>query len=529
MNRRKCIKLSSIAGGAIAFCPGQLLVQVDKAAAQTSSGSSGTAASGGGKTPDWATADRLVTSDMDGIGPDGKPDVNYNATRTGHSRAGFKYDPSKPPHQMKLTKEEQAIMDGKKGKALAKVMKTVVAHGNAFGAEKLVDLGGRPHSSFFNGPPYIQALLDVFNECADEGLKTYQPFTVNPRPFDLYNVEFEPDEMEMVFAAYTLQPQLDRMLNRIGAEGLNTRSCACYLSEIGNAPKPGTYVAWAESSAVNFGNSVLGVRTNRNATGMELLCSLLGKAPYFGLMTDEGRMAKWLIDVKTTKEPDWGVLGAAIGIKVSEDVPYVAGVDKYLGDKVTKENMHLLKSMGSSTAANGAVGLYHVENVTPDAKDKGRDLLIKGYQTYVVDDAEIDRVYKSYPNLWSKKNAKPTRCFIGCPHNTYHEILTWGTNVTEALKKRGQKKLKVPVHLFCATVVRDHLLDEHPELVRDMKRAGMSFSNMCAVMFTGLKGYQETEFAVTNSNKTRKYSSSRYVPDDVLLEIIITGKMPKGA
>jgi hypothetical protein len=243
-------------------------------------------------------------------------------------------------------------------------------------------------------------------------------------------------------------------------------------------------------------------------------------------MTDEGRMAKWLIDVKTTKEPDWGVLGAAIGIKVNEDVPYVVGVDKYFPDGITKENMHLLKSMGSSTAANGAVGLYHVENVTPDAREKGRNLLAKGYKTYVVDDAEIDRIYQSYPNLWSKKDAKPTRCFIGCPHNTYHEILTWGTNVTEALKKRNQEKLAVPIHLFCAIVVRDHLLDEHPVLVRDMKRVGMSFSNMCAVMFTGLKGYQETEFAVTNSNKTRKYSSSRYFPDDQLLEIVLTGKVP---
>jgi predicted aconitase len=185
--------------------------------------------------------------------------------------------------------------------------------------------------------------------------------------------------------------------------------------------------------------------------------------------------------------------------------------------------------MGSSTASNGAVGLYHVENITPDAVEKGRDLLVEGHQTYVIDDAELDKIYSGYPNLWSKKDAKPNRCFIGCPHNSFHEILTWGKNVTEALKKRGQKKVAVPIHLFCATVVRDHLIDEHPELVRDMKRGGMSFSNMCAVMFTGLAGYQETEFAVTNSNKTRKYSSSRYFSDEILLEIVLTGEMPEGS
>lgn len=487
-----------------------------------SKGKSG--ASGNGKTPDWAS--KLKDSDMVGLGPDGKPDPNYNANGTGHARTDV--DPTKPFH-MTLTQEEQDIMDGKQGDAKAKVMKTVVAFGNAFGATHLVDLGGAPHSSVFNAPPFMQSIIDVFNICADEGLKSYAPFTINPRPFDLYNVQTQPDEMAMVFDGYPLQPQLDEVLMRIGARGMNSRSCACYLSEIGNAPPPGTNVAWAESSAVNFGNSVLGVRTNRNAGGMELLCALIGKAPYFGLMTDEGRMATWLVEVKTTKEPDWGVLGAAIGIKVVEDVPYITGIDQYFGGEVTKENMHQLKAMGSSTAANGAVGLYHVENVTPDAKKKGRDLLVKDYQTYVVDDAEIERIYSGYPNLWSNKDAKPNLCFIGCPHNTYHEIRYWGELVTKELKKRGQKKLKVPMKLFVAIPVRDHLLDEHPVLVRDMKRAGMNFSNMCAMMFTGLKGYNDNHFAVTNSNKSRKYSSARYFPDDILLEIVMTGEIPANA
>jgi len=495
-----------------------------KSTDETATGQSNSGASGTGKAPDWAKS--LRDSDMDGLGPDGKPDPNYRATGTGHARTDV--DPNKP-HQMALTREEQDIMEGKKGDALAKVMKTVVAFGNAFGATKLVDLGGAPHSSVFNAPPFMKSIIDVFNECADEGLKAYAPFTVNPRPFDLYNVETQPAEMNMVFEGYPLQPQLDHALNRIGARGMNSRSCACYLPEVGNAPKPGTYVAWAESSAVNFGNSVLGVRTNRNAGGMELLCALVGKAPYFGLMTDEGRMAKWLIDVQTTKEPDWGVLGAAIGIKVTEDVPYIVGIDKYFGGKISGDNLHLLKAMGSSTAANGAVGLYHVENLTPDAKQKGRDLLVKDYKTYVIDDAELKRMSDGFPNLWKKKNGKPTRAFIGCPHNTYHEVVHWGKRVTEELKRRGQDRVKVPMHLFTSIPVRDHVFDDHPELVRDMKRAGMNFTNMCALMFTGLAGFSDMENAVTNSNKTRKYSPARYFPEDQLLEIVMTGEVPKGS
>ncbi|MHC4981385.1 MAG: aconitase X, partial [Planctomycetota bacterium] len=107
-------------------------------------------------------------SDMDGMGPDGRPVPGYRATGTG--RAPTNVDPAKP-HQMKLTREEQDIMDGKKGEALAKVMKTVVAFGNAFGATKLVDLGGAPHTSLYNAPPFMAPMIEVFEKCADEGLK----------------------------------------------------------------------------------------------------------------------------------------------------------------------------------------------------------------------------------------------------------------------------------------------------------------------------------------------------------------------
>jgi predicted aconitase len=233
-------------------------------------------------------------------------------------------------------------------------------------------------------------------------------------------------------------------------------------------------VAWAESSAVNYGNSVLGVRTNRNGAGMDLIQAMLGKAPLFGLMTDEGRMAKWLVEVKTSKEPDWGAIGTAIGRKCVEDVPYITGLDKYFeGGKVTPENLHLLKAMGSATASSGAVGLYHVEGVTPDAREKGRDLLAEGYQTYVIDDAEQARIIDTFPNLWPEKEGDPTAAFIGCPHNTYYEMVKWGRLVTEALEKEGKKEAAIPVYMFCPNTVRNRLIEEEGELASKMKRAGM--------------------------------------------------------
>lgn len=474
--------------------------------------------------PDYVTYIR--ETDMDGIGPDGKPIPGYKAVGTGSPPKITSHDPSKAPHQMRLTKEEQDILDGKQGAVKAKLMKTVVRHGNLFGAEKLVDLGGNPHSSTFLGSPALKPIIDLLTDCADAGLKAYAPYTINPRPFDLYGVQTDREQELMIFESLPLQTELDHVHARLGARGMNIRSCMCYLPEVGNCPEPGTMVAWGESSAINAGNSIFGLRTNRNSMGMELLCALLGKAPYFGLMTDEGRMAKWLIEVKTSGEPDWGVLGGAIGEKCIEDVPYVTGIDKYFDGKITPQNLHKLKAMGSATASSGAVGLYHVENLTPDAVQHGRKLLAEGYQTYVIDDKEIDRVRSNYPNYWPK-GQQPTGINIGCPHNTFHELVYWGTRITNELKKRGLKKVALPTQMFQSRVVSDHFMMEHPEMYATLFAAGVRFSNTCTVCFGGFDGYAENHFNVANSNKARKYTTARYLSDDDMIEVLMTGKIPE--
>ncbi len=522
MKRRTFLKMAPLT----ALAPAALSALLTEEATAQSAKASGKAsvssgASGKGRVPEFA--EHFLTSDMNGLGPDGKP-TGQKMTFSGASKADA--TPESASGQMKLTAEEQAILDGKEGEEKAKLMKILVALGNVFGAEKLVDLGGAPHSNLFIGAPYMSSMIDMLNACADAGLKSYATYTVNPRPYDVYNVQNNPEDMKLVYEGYSLQAKLDYVHSRLGAPDLNYRTCACYVNEIGNAPEPGTYVAWCESSAVNYGNSVLGIRTNRYGAGMEMVCAMLGKAPVFGLMTDEGRMAKWLVDVKTSKKPDWGVLGTAIGRKVVEDVPFIAGIDKYFeGGKVTSENMHLLKAMGSATAAAGAVGLYHVEGVTPEPKEKGRKLLEKGYKTYVYDDAEQQRVIDTFQNLWPEKDGDPTAAFIGCPHNTYHELMRWGRLVTEALDKAGKEEAAIPVYMFCANKVRQRLIEEEGELASRMRRANMRATNMCGVSYAGMKGFSERVRGITNSAKTRNYSTVRYFPDQVLVNAIVTGKL----
>jgi predicted aconitase len=521
MKRREFVKavpLTALAPAAVTVghVETAAAAQTGEATGQASAGASGT-----GTVPEFA--DKMLTSDMEGLGPDGKP-TGQKMTYTGASKADAAADTA--TSQMALTEEEQAILDGKEGEEKAKLMKILVTFGNAFGAEKLVDLGGAPHSNMFIGAEYMRAMIDMLEECADAGLKSYATYTVNPRPYDVYNVQNNPQEMKLIYQGYPLQARLDYIHSQLGAPDLNFRSCACYIDEVGNAPDPGTYVAWAESSAVNYGNSVLGIRTNRNGAGMDLVQAMLGKAPLFGLMTDEGRKAKWLIDVKTSKEPDWGTLGTAIGRKCVEDVPYVAGIDQYFeGGEVSADNMHLLKAMGSATASSGAVGLYHVEGVTPEPKEKGRDLLTKDYQTYVYDDKEEQAIIGTFENLWEDTDGDPTAAFIGCPHNTYHEVVKWGKLVTEALEKAGQDEAAIPVYLFCVNKVRDRLLAEETELAGRMFRAGMHATNMCAVVYSGMKGFSERVRGITNSAKTRSYSNIRYFPDQILVSAIVTGKI----
>jgi predicted aconitase len=495
-------------------------------APQSSSGSS-EGFSVANPTHDDPGAHDHVHCDQFGIDAEGNP-ISDSLTGTG-SDAGLKeHDPGRP-HKMKLTEEEQGILDGSKGPVMAKVLKTIVMHGELFGAERLADCGGAPHSSLYTGSPWVEPVLEMFEEIADAGLKAFAPYTVNPMPLDLYSVGQDPVKRNMMLDSYPLQGRLIQVHTRLGARPLDNWSCACYLPEVGNTAEPGTVVSWAESSAVNYGNSVLGLRINRMATGMEVLCAIAGKVPVFGTLTEEGRKAKWHIEVKLSKEPHWGALGGAVGTKVVEQVPYITGVDQWIRMKDGKPDlvaMGKLKAFGSSTASSGAVGLYHLENVTPEARAQGRKLLVEDHQTYVIDDAELARVMGTFKNLWKDPDGDPTAVYIGCPHNTYDEILYWTKRLNSALRAKGQKKVAIPVVMACPIVVRNKLLDEYPLLLRDVLRAGVRFTTICTPAYQGLKGMADIDRGVTNSNKARFYSRLRLFGDDDLLEIAMTGKLP---
>ena len=355
---------------------------------------------------------------------------------------------------MNLTPEQQAILNGEKGEVLAKVMKTLVMYGDAFGAEKLVPVTSKyGHTVISFGINTMKPVYDLYDQLLASGVKFQQKFTADPLPLDP-NV---PSNLlqDLVFKQfmYKLQPRYEEQLRRMGMKDEKDFTCACYFDEVGNIPEKGEVLSWAESSAVVYANSVLGARCNRNSGIIDVMGSMLGYVPCFGLLTDEGRKATWVVEVKTTKKPEAQLLGSAIGMKVMEDVPYIRGLDAWLGTELNKDNKAYLKDFGAATASNGAVGLYHIEHLTPEAVEQGDALIAPGAQVYVVDDAELERVKASYPVIWKNPNAKPKLAFIGCPHLTMDQLIDWTKKLEEGLKASGRDKLAVPTVLTTAPPV----------------------------------------------------------------------------
>lgn len=420
---------------------------------------------------------------------------------------------------MLLTPDEQDVLDGNRGETLRKALESVVRYGEVFGAEKLADVKHPIHMVTSFGVPILTPVYSLMDELIEAGLKTEYPFTVDPRPIDYRNVSCSLLE-KIVFSKvmYGKQASYEKQLKAVGLKSDKAFSCTCYMDEVGNIPAKGDIIAWAESSAVVYANSVLGARTNRNSGILELLCGITGKTPVFGFLTDEGRKADWLIEIKTSKVPEAQVLGSAIGIKVMEDVPFIRGLDTFMGAGLDTQAKDYLKDMGAATASNGAVGLYHVENMTPEAVEEGDKLLRKDYNTYVIDDAELKRVKDSYPVMWKDKDAQPKYCFIGCPHLSFNQIQQWTERIEKGLTRSGRKKVGIKTTLTAAPEVVERLKKD-TSLHKRLLTTGVSISSICPLMYMN-NPLCSKKPVITNSNKLRTYTSCRYLTDDEIIESI---------
>ena len=426
---------------------------------------------------------------------------------------------------MQLTPEQQAVLNGSKGETMAKVMKTLVMYGETFGADKLV-----PVTSDYNhlvtsfGLKMMKPVFDLMQQLIDAGAVSSQKFSVDPRPLDK-NVPAN-FLQKLIFNKfmYSTQDSYEEQLKALGLMNEDAFTCACYLDQVDNKPKKGDILSWAESSAVVYVNSVLGARCNRNSGIMDIMGSIAGCVPHFGLLTDEGRKATWIVKVECSKKPEAQLLGSAIGMKVMEDVPFITGMEKWLGTELNDENCAYLKDFGAATASNGAVGLYHMENLTPEAKELGTGLITPGAKIYVIDDQELERVQREYPIMWKNPEGAPKLCFIGCPHMSMQQLKDWTVRVEEGLKASGNKKVLVPTVFTTAPAVKKEF--EKTEFAQRLKATGVILSYICPLMYMN-NPLCKSMNVITSSNKLRTYTTSRYYTEAQILEIITKGGQEK--
>ena len=163
------------------------------------------------------------------------------------------------------------------------------------------------------------------------------------------------------------------------------------------------------------------------------------------------------------------------------------------------------------------MGLYHIENLTPEAREQGESLLREGYQTYVIDDAELERVKAAYPVIWKDPSAKPELCFVGCPHLTLEQLRDWTEKLSDALRQQGRLTVAVPTVFTAAPAVLKAF--ENTVEGYKLQSMGVILSYICPLMYMN-NPLCKKKAVITSSNKLRTYTSARYYTDAEILDIL---------
>ncbi|BAW30783.1 MAG TPA: aconitase X catalytic domain-containing protein [Methanothermobacter sp.] len=298
---------------------------------------------------------------------------------------------------MYLTATEEKMYDGEYGEAVEKSMKILVALGDIYGAEKMVKIS----SAQISGVSYKtigDAGLEYLEELSrDPSARVKVQSSLNPAGMDLNKWRELGFSREFADRQYRIIDAYMRM------DVMNTCTCTPYL--IGNIPTSGSHVAWSESSAVVYANSVLGARTNREGGPGALAAAICGRTPAYGYHLDENRIANILVKVEEPIEGyEYGVLGHFIGKSVGEGVPCFQLPGRPSSDE--------FKSLGAALASSGAIALYYVEGLTRDGD---------GYE--FEDKISVDgTVIKDLKDELSTTNDKPDLVCVGCPHCSLNEI-----------------------------------------------------------------------------------------------------------
>jgi len=325
---------------------------------------------------------------------------------------------------MYLTNAEERLLSGESGEVIERMFRLLVSLGEIYGADRMIPVGsaqvaGVSYKSI--GDPGVEFLEDYANKGAVAKIVTF----LNPAGMDIE------DWQELNVPPAFAEKQL-RIMNAFKKMGIIvSATCTPYLA--GNLPRFAEHIAWSESSAISFSNSVIGARTNREGGPSALAAALCGVTPNYGLHLTENRKPGVLVDVSARLEDsaDFGALGYVVGKKVKNNIPYFQGI--------TDADTDQLKALGAAMAASGAVALYHVESLTPEAHLMKTEGLEK-----------VSVTEKDLQDTFSKLSTgnEPDIVILGCPHASLKEIMTIS-------RKLDGKKLKKPLWICTSRMVKE--------------------------------------------------------------------------
>jgi len=325
---------------------------------------------------------------------------------------------------MYLTNAEEGILAGEKGEVMERMFRLLVRLGEIYGADRMIpassaQVAGVSYKSI--GDPGVEFLEDYAARGAKVNIVTF----LNPAGMDIE------DWQKLNIPPGFAEKQL-RIMDAFRKMGIVvSATCTPYLA--GNLPRFREHIAWSESSAISFSNSVIGARTNREGGPSALAAALCGVTPNYGLHLDENRKPQMLVEVdaKLEDSADFGALGYIVGKQIKNRIPYFKGIKDADTDQ--------LKALGAAMAASGAVALYHVEDLTPEA----HLMETKGLEKLSVSDKDLN---ETFSKLSTGKD--PDIVILGCPHSSLKEIMT-------VSRKLEGKKLTKPLWICTSRMVKE--------------------------------------------------------------------------
>jgi predicted aconitase len=325
---------------------------------------------------------------------------------------------------MYLTNAEERTLSGEDGEVLERMFRLLVRLGEIYGADRMIpvnssQVAGVSYKSI--GDPGVEFLEDYASKNAKVKIVTF----LNPAGMDIE------DWQKLNVPPGFAEKQL-RIMDAFRRMGIVvSATCTPYLA--GNLPRFREHIAWSESSAIAFSNSVIGARTNREGGPSALAAALCGVTPNYGLHLDENRKPQMVIEVdaKLEDSADFGALGYVVGKQVKNRIPHFKGIKDADTDQ--------LKALGAAMAASGAVALYHVEGMTPEA----HLMETKALEKLSVSDKDVNETFSKLST-----GKEPDIVILGCPHSSLKEIMM-------VSRKLDGKKLKKPLWICTSRMVKE--------------------------------------------------------------------------